>query len=340
MGQQYNAVSHGLYAKEALLPFENRRQYLRFCRELVKSMSPENEIQSHLARDIAEDAWKIARIDRTIIALQEEIYARLTPDTVCEVANVATSLHAAAPNWLTNMNHKITRKEKQYYKNICKQYENCHANFASVPNLVAVYKQYPELFSLASQFAWQEGKRPILNAATYTLDSAWQQSTKALWQMLERSYQHAYFYAHWDEIRKAAHPWVEAWYFIQAGQHSRLQHHQAIALKARADFRKQLQAYERLKKNAILFSAALLQYSGVISDSAAPSHKDCLHAKSNAATDAKTHKRTKIKKPKLAGLSSSQDAIVPVNLPAMHFHLAHVGVNSMGANSSAQTLTH
>lgn len=124
MGQQYNAVSHGLYAKEALLPFENRRQYLRFCRELVNSLSPENEIQSHLARDIAEDAWKIARIDRTINAMQEEIFGRLTPEMVCEVANVLSSVRSAAPSWLVDMNHKISRKEKQLHARVCSQYEH------------------------------------------------------------------------------------------------------------------------------------------------------------------------------------------------------------------------
>lgn len=335
MGQQYNAVSHGLYAKEALLPFENRRQYLRFCRELVKSLAPENEIQSHLARDIAEDAWKIARIDRTINAMQEEIFGRLTPEMVCEVANVLSSVRSAAPSWLVDMNHKITRKEKQIYARVCSQYEHCYSNFASVPNLVAVYQQYPDLFLLANQFARQEGKRAILNTATNTLDSAWQQSTKALWQILECAYQYSYFYAHWDAIRKAAHPWVEAWYFLEAGKHVRLQHHQALALKARADFRKQLQAYERLKKNAILFSAALLCYSQSDADHMASAQQQSFNTKSvnvqKVQNAQKVQKTQKIKK----STPLSQDALVSVNLPAMQLWAANAH-----ANTIAQTLCH
>ena len=340
MGQQYNAVSHGLYAKEALLPFENRRQYLRFCRELVKSLAPENEIQSHLARDIAEDAWKIARIDRTINAMQEEIFACLTPDTVCEVTNVPPPLRAAAPIWLVNMSHKIARKEKQLHSGVCKQYQHCHDNFASVPNLVAVYKQYPDLFALASQFAQQDGKRAILNAATHTLDSAWQQSTKALWQMLERAYHHSYFYAHWDAIRKEAHPWIEAWYFIQAGQNSRLQNHQALALKARADFRKQLQAYERLKKNAILFSATLLNYSQNDSKDLVPSAENCFNTKRNKNITTGTLTSNEASDPAKTGrsqsdLKPSQDAVVLVNLPLMNACLA----NAL-AKTSVQAISH
>ena len=112
MGQQYNAVTHGLYAKEALLPFENRRQYLRFCREFAKSLHPEDEVQAHLARDIAEDAWKISRIDRTINAMQDEIYDRLTPLMVAQIAQVPTELQQFAPDWLADMNYKIARKKK------------------------------------------------------------------------------------------------------------------------------------------------------------------------------------------------------------------------------------
>lgn len=262
MGSQYNAVTHGLYAKEALLPFENRRQYLRFCRELVKSLAPENEVQHHLARDIAEDAWKISRIDRTIRALQDKIYGQLDPVGIAKIAEVPEAFHAAAPIWLIDMRHKINRQTKIYHAQVCAQYDDCHQNFSTIPNLVAVYQQYPELFALACEFAQAEGNRPILNSATHSLDPVWQQNTKLLWEVLKRAYHHAYYLANWDAIRKTVQPWVESWYFIEAGKNSRLQHHQALALKARADFRKQLQAYERLKKNTILFSAALTRLSG------------------------------------------------------------------------------
>ena len=310
MGQQYNAITHGLYAKEALLPFENRRQYLRFCREFVKSLHPEDEVQAHLARDIAEDAWKIARIDRTINAMQSEIYDRLTPLMVAQIAQVPTELQKSAPDWLVDMNYKIARKKTQYYRQVCEQYEHCHANFSTVPNLVAVYKQYPQLFAIACQIAQKAGSRPILNSATNSLDAVWQQNTKALWQMLESTYQYAYFYARWDAIRKIARPWIESWYFIEAAKSTRLQNNQALALKARADFRKQLQAYERLKKNAILFSAAVLSYA---------------HDRSqgiSAAKPKRTGKEGGIPGGKDA--PDSQDVQVYLSMTAMQAHLANV----------------
>ena len=312
MGQQYNAVTHGLYAKEALLPFENRRQYLRFCREFVKSLAPENEIQTHLARDIAEDAWKITRLDRTINALQAEIYERLTPLTIAEVAQLPKALHEVAPDWLVQMDYKVDKAKRQLHHQVCEQYEHCLANFASIPNLVAVYKQYPQLFPMACQMAQNAGKRPILNSATNSLDAAWQQSPKALWQMLEHAYQNAYFYAHWERIRKIAGPWVESWYFIEAGKSLRLQHHQSLALKARADFRKQLQAYERLKKNAILFSAAVLSY-------AQDQSKEI-----NAANAKRSNEE--VSDP------VAQDALVYLSMPAMQAYLNKVHVHGVIAS--------
>ena len=257
MGQQYNAFQHGLFAKEVLLPFEDRRQFLRFCREIIASLNPENEIQGHFAREIAEDAWKIKRIDKTIQAQRQSIYERLSPQMVAQFAALPEKLHASAPPWLTDLSSKVTQLEKKFYRLVCSQYDDCLKNYVGIPNLVAVYKQYPQLFLCASAQAEESAQRPIINTATNTLDPAWQQSSKALWLALEKAYQLAYFYAHWDSIRKLAHPYVQSWFYLQAAQHSRLEHHQSLGLKARMDLRKQLQAYERLKKNAVLYSGIL-----------------------------------------------------------------------------------
>lgn len=156
--------------------------------------------------------------------------------------------------------------------------------------------------------------------------------------MLEYAYQYSYFYAHWDTIRKAAHPWIEAWYFLEAGKHARLQHYQALALKARADFRKQLQAYERLKKNAILFSAALLRFSQSDAGPLVSARQEDFNSKTdniqstqkaqgghNFHTAQKTQKAQK-------NTPAAQDALVSVNLPVMQ--LCQVNVH---ANVSTQT---
>jgi hypothetical protein len=69
----------------------------------------------------------------------------------------------------------------------------------------------------------------------------------------------AYYQANWKSIRRTAQPWVESWYFLKESESSRIEHLKSLGLKARADFRKQLQAYERLKKNQCTFSSLLTQ---------------------------------------------------------------------------------
>ena len=198
---------------------------------------------------------------------------------------------------------------------MCTQYDDCLKNYAGIPNLVAVYKQYPQLFLCASTQAEESAQRPIINTATNTLDPAWQQSSKALWHALEKAYQLAYFYAHWDSIRKLAHPYVQSWFYLQAAQHSRLEHHQSLGLKARMDLRKQLQAYERLKKNAVLYSGIL---HSIVSENQAQQAQGNSKASGKAKGTAVKPLNARVKvslapmQTSLANLQVSTQAVIPV----------------------------
>jgi hypothetical protein len=120
-----------------------------------------------------------------------------------------------------------------------------------------VHKQYALLFYTASQRAKNLGKREVISQVTKTMDPAWQSHTKELWELLEEIYQITYYQANWKTIRQNAQPWIESWYFLKESESSKIEHLKALGIKARADFRKQLQAYERLKKNQHTFSPML-----------------------------------------------------------------------------------
>ena len=70
---KYNALKHGLFTKEALLPFENRRDYLRFRRNVIASLNPDNDLERHVANDIADDAWRVRRHDDQIFAQKQKL---------------------------------------------------------------------------------------------------------------------------------------------------------------------------------------------------------------------------------------------------------------------------
>jgi hypothetical protein len=122
-----------------------------------------------------------------------------------------------------------------------------------------VHKQYVLLFYTASQRAKNLGKREVISEVTKTMDAVWQSHTKELWELLEEVYQITYYQANWKTIRQNAQPWIESWYFLKESESSKIEHLKALGIKARADFRKQLQAYERLKKNQHTFSPLLTQ---------------------------------------------------------------------------------
>jgi len=256
---KYNALKHGLFTKEALLPFENRRDYLRFRRNVIASLNPDNDLERHVANDIADDAWRVRRHDDQIFAQKQKLYDQLTPGMVAEMGGVPEALQSKAPPWLTDMQHKISTSSAQFAQKVCDQYLDCKKNFANIPNLVAVHKQYVHLFYTASQRAKNLGQREVISEVTKTMDAVWQSHTKELWELLEEVYQITYYQANWKTIRQNAQPWIESWYFLKESESAKIEHLKALGIKARADFRKQLQAYERLKKNQHTFSPLLTQ---------------------------------------------------------------------------------
>jgi hypothetical protein len=259
---KYNALKHGLFTKETLLPFENRRDYLRFRRNTVASLNPQNDLERHLANDIADDAWGVRRHDDQIYAQRQKIYDRLTPLMVAQVAEIPEPFHANLPAWLTDMAHIVKTSSAAYSQKVCSEYEDCEKNFSSIPNLAAVYSKYPQLFYCADLIAKDLGHPAVCNELSKTLAAVWQSNTEQLWKLLKKVYHKAYFIAHWKSIRQSALPWVESWYFIQESESSRLEHLKSLGIKTRADFRKQLAAYERLKKSQVVFSPALTKLAG------------------------------------------------------------------------------
>ena len=118
------------------------------------------------------------------------------------------------------------------------------------------------MFYCADILAKDLGHPGVCNTPSHCLAAVWQNSTPQLWKLLKRVYHNAYFLAQWKSTRQTALPWVESWYFLQESESSRLEHLKNLGIKARADFRKQLQAYERLKKCQVILTPALSKIAG------------------------------------------------------------------------------
>jgi len=319
MTQQYNALKHGMFTKATLLPFENKREYQRFRRNVVSSLCCENDLQTQRGYSIADSAWRLERLKKKISHQEKGIYDQLTPQMVCEFADVPEKFYVNAPEFLCDLQYKIKREHVDFAQQVFDQYEHCHTNFSTIPNLVAVFKQYPELFACTNRQIVSENKKSLINSATQTLDPVWQQNTKILWGYLEAVYRQAYFKCHWKIIQKRAAPWVEAWYFTKESHDHQLTRHKELQLKMQADFRKELSAYNQLKKNQWLFSKVLLELSGHSSPFAA---LPITHSSGNCAIEVK-------------GIVANI-ALGTVTLPMGHAH----SNSNLTANVSSSSMQH
>ena len=58
-----NAVRHGLFGRAAVLEGEERQVYLDFTGALIDSLAPETAMERQLAERVADQEWRLARIE-------------------------------------------------------------------------------------------------------------------------------------------------------------------------------------------------------------------------------------------------------------------------------------
>jgi len=276
MSRQLNALKHGLYTKNPLLPFENKRQYQRHVRRISRELQPENGLQEQAVQEMAEFLWRMKRHQELIITLEKQIMAQYTPCMMAEVSGVSSELHFAAPDWLVDLPYPADREYRQYAKKVCHQYEEARANFATIPNLVQIIDKYPELFMEADHYLRDTEGRTVINIVSRTLEPIWQHDPKGLWQIFFKTYAHLYYRAHAKDLEKIIRPEVEAWFYVKSSEHQRLQREKDTSLRMSVELRKKIQHYSQLKKNVWIFSKELQALSGLSPMELSPPRKDCV----------------------------------------------------------------
>jgi hypothetical protein len=66
-----NNLRHGLTGQVTVLPSEDREAHDAFCNRLIAGFNPETPIEEQLAHSIAEDAWRLNRVN----AIENNIFA-------------------------------------------------------------------------------------------------------------------------------------------------------------------------------------------------------------------------------------------------------------------------
>jgi hypothetical protein len=275
MSRQLNALKHGLYTKNPLLPFENKRQFHRHVRCIKQDLQPENGLQEQAVQEIAEFLWRMKRHQELIITLEKQIMAQYTPRMMAEVSGVPSDLHFAAPDWLLDLPYPADREYRQYAKKVCHQYEEARANFATIPNLVKIIDKYPELFMEADHYLRDTEGRTVIQVVSRSLEPIWQHDPKGLWQIFFQTYAHLYYRAHAKDLEKIIRHEIEIWFYMKASEDRRLQREKDTSLRMSVELRKKIQHYAQLKKNHWIFSKELQALSGLSNLEFVQECRDC-----------------------------------------------------------------
>ena len=57
-----NALTHGLYAREATLPWEDQKAFAAYCDAIRDELNPVGPLEEEVAREVAELQWRKQRI--------------------------------------------------------------------------------------------------------------------------------------------------------------------------------------------------------------------------------------------------------------------------------------
>jgi hypothetical protein len=90
-----NAWRHGLTGQVAVMPWEDRVAFEKFCQEIVHSLYAAAPLERQLAQTIAEDHWRLNRsraIENNILALGHEAEG---PDFDTDNAEINTAFSMA-----------------------------------------------------------------------------------------------------------------------------------------------------------------------------------------------------------------------------------------------------
>lgn len=106
-----NAWRHGLTAQAACMPWEDRQAYDDFCDRTLAALAPEGDAETQLAREIADDRWRLNRIR----AIESNILYSDLPETADATESAlgqaaAFRDHAPAFGTLSLYESRISRK--------------------------------------------------------------------------------------------------------------------------------------------------------------------------------------------------------------------------------------
>jgi len=248
---RWNALKDGSTAKSMVLPFEDERLYQKHIVEVEKALAPVNYVEAQIVREYAEGLWRIIRHEKRGAYEREAILNMITPQMVAQMLGLENHYVQAAPAYLMDLKHRISKKEQDSARVALSQYQHLQKNAKGIANFNMVFKQYEFLFRALDQWAVNEDllATPIMGSTNVGLNLPWQQNPKKLLELLEVFEKQMYFVAFFEEHKPAIRVWIETWFFLQKNEMRRLENLDQLLVKERNHTYSMLEKLLRFRKS-------------------------------------------------------------------------------------------
>ena len=264
-----NALKTGLFARSAVLPFEDEMQYKRHCKQVKASMSPQNAVEVALVQQIADSLWKGSRLELRSSLKREQVMGQLTPQQMAEFLGISGKRQARAPSYLLTPNHHFSKKELAVPKKYLQQYEHLMKNVKGVANYESVWRPYKDLFLGLHYWLGSEDKVDLFMNGFNALNLAWQQRPKLIEEKLEEFCDLLWYQVHFEELVPKIRVWMATWYFLHARDTHAVTQIDELLIKERRHCQSLLDTYFKLRKSAqeqVVFSQKYLDTTAMTID--------------------------------------------------------------------------
>jgi hypothetical protein len=252
-----NALKTGLFARSAVLPFEDELQYKRHCKQVTASLAPANALEVALVQQIADSLWKGSRLELRSSLKREQVMGQLTPQQMAEFLGISGKRQARAPSYLLTPNHHFPKKELVVPKKCLQQYEHLIQHVKGVANYEAVWRPYKDLFLGLHHWLQSEDTVDLFMSGFHALNLAWQQRPRLIEEKLEEFCDLLWYQVHFEELRPQIRGWMASWYFLHARDTHAVTQIDELLIKERRHCQSLLETYFKLRKSTqehVLFS--------------------------------------------------------------------------------------
>jgi len=257
-----NALKSGFFAKSTILPFEDEGQYKKHCKQVIRSLDPQNVLVAAIAQQIADSLWKGTRLEMRSAFKQEEVLGQLTPVQMANFLGIEGKRQECAPDFLVTPNHHFPKKDLVIPKKCLQQYDHLVKHVKGVANYESVWRQYKELFIELHHWVKSEYTVELFMGGFTNLNLAWQQRPKLIEEKLELMANRHWYMVHFDELRPQIRNWMASWYFLRSREANQLTQADDLVLKERRHCQSLLDTYLKIRKSAqeqVIFAQKYLQ---------------------------------------------------------------------------------